>query len=164
MRFNRKFLSIILLILSSSLIAAENSAPIHIVADTVELDEKTGTSSYSGNVKLTQANLAIDADKISVFTSKKNLQKIIAVGKPATFTQIYTEKNLPPVTAQAKKIDYDAVNNSLTLFDDVQLKQGENTFTGDTIFYDIENNVMKAQGNEQTGRVQATIQLDSIKR
>lgn len=157
------FLFSLLLCLLATPVLADKKAPIHIEADTVELDEKTGTSTYSGNVKLTQANLSIKADNISVFTANKTLQKILATGSPAVFTQTNEEKSLPPVNASSSTIEYDASSDTLTLIDNVNLTQGDNSFSGDVIYYDISNNVMKAQGKKKTGRVQATIQLEKIK-
>ena len=50
---------------------------INIEADSVELDEKKGTSSYIGNVKLSQDNLSISADRVDVLTLDQKLDKII---------------------------------------------------------------------------------------
>lgn len=160
-----KIILITALILASQLsIAAGNRAPIHIEADSVELDEKTGTSSYTGNVKLIQGLMSIKASKITVFTDKQNLQKIIAEGKSATFEQKYDDPTLPDVTASAEKIIYDAQMSTLNLSVNVLLTQGENRFSGDAILYDTRNNIMKATSDSKSKRVQAIIQLDSIKK
>ncbi len=141
---------------------AASAPPIHIEADSVELDEQSGIGTYMGNVKLSQGNLRIDANSIRVFTDKKNLKKIVAEGSPAIFTQTDPTNEKPPIKAFARKIEYRATDKTLALFDQVKLQQGENIFTGDIIHYDIEHNVMKAEGSLKTGRVQATIQVESI--
>lgn len=141
---------------------AADDESIHIEADSVEMDEKSGTSAYIGNVKLSQSGLSISADKLVVYTDKVRLTKIVATGAPAKFTQAANEKFQEPITAEANTIEYDAQQQSLTLTRDVLLTQGENRFSGEIVEYDIRNNVMKASGASSKKRVQAIIQLDKL--
>ncbi|MDX1811929.1 MAG: lipopolysaccharide transport periplasmic protein LptA, partial [Gammaproteobacteria bacterium] len=90
------------------------------------------------------------------------LSKIIAYGKPAIFTQAPNEQT-EGVEARAATIEYEANTQTLLLTQNVELRQGENRFTGEVVRYDIPNNVMKASGNETNRRVQATIQLNQLK-
>jgi len=151
----------LILLLSTPWVAASENE-IHIEADKVEMDEKSGTSSYIGNVKLSQDNLTIHAETLTVYADKSSLSKIIAIGKPARFDQAATAKSPNPVSAEAKRIEYNAIALSLKLTSNVELRHGENRFTGEKVQYDIRNNIMKASGDENKKRVQAIIQLDNL--
>lgn len=155
----RKIIVSTLLFLASSFVMAQ---PIQIEADTVELEEKTGTSSYVGNVKLYQDDMSITANQLTVFTDKQSLTKIVATGTPARFTKENSNNIEAPVIAEAENIEYNAREQVLVLSEKVLLNQGENKFTGDIIEYDLRKNIMKARGKDDDGRIRAIIQLDTI--
>lgn len=163
--YNGKFLVFLLLYVVFSgfnLTRAEDNA-IHIEADKVELDEKSGISYYIGNVKLSQANLSITADKLTVFTENDELSHITAKGNPARFLKTPDKQTTSAVTAQALNIEFNARLQTLRLTGDVKVNQGDNHFSGENVSYDILNNVMKATGNETRKRIKAVIQMDTLK-
>ncbi len=65
----------------------DRDQPIHITADQALRDEKKGMTVYSGNVHMSQGSLRISADKITIFHSTEELDRVIAEGSPATLQQ-----------------------------------------------------------------------------
>ena len=68
-------------------LTSDKNEPILIEADQVQIVEKTGLSTYTGNVKFQQGSIKIEADNIVIYTEKKKFKKAIASGSPAHFTQ-----------------------------------------------------------------------------
>jgi len=143
-------------------LATDKSSPILIEADQVDMAKKAGVSTYSGNVKLTQGSIKIQADSIVVFTKDKKLRRLIANGSPATFRQI-PDLSSDEVQASAIRVEYSAITGLLLLQNTAKLEQGENHFSGSKIEYDTVNDVLSASssGKDQQ-RVQAIIQPETL--
>lgn len=63
----------------------DRDKPIQLEAERGQLDQKTGTSVYEGNVIITQGTLRLNADTATIYTKDGNFQRIETVGKPATW-------------------------------------------------------------------------------
>ena len=111
--------------------------PIRLLADKATYSERTGVTSYSGNVTITQGTLKLAADNITVNLSNgRSIQSAIATGRPATMQQIVTkEKGL--AKGQANKIDYNAQNGIVTLTGNAKLTQNGASFSGNVIRYSL---------------------------
>jgi len=133
--------------------------PIGIEADRAMFDERTGTSSFQGDVRLQRGNLNIIADKITLYRKAGHLERAVAEGKPARFTQ-----KLPTgetVHAEARTIEYFTLSEELRLTGSAELRRGKNQFTGEHIIYHIGADRVEASGNgEGKRRVQAIIYPD----
>lgn len=111
--------------------------PIRLLADKASYSERTGVTSYSGNVTITQGTLKLAADNITVNLSDgRSIQSAIATGRPATMQQVVTkEKGL--AKGQANKIDYNAQNGIVTLTGNAKLTQNGASFAGNVIRYSL---------------------------
>lgn len=134
----KKLLSLLLL-LSSNVYALPEDAnqPIRLTADRATYSERTGITTYSGNVKITQGTLKIGANNITVhLTQNRSIASALASGSPATFEQVVsTEKGL--AKGQANKIDYNATTGIITLTGNAKLTQGGGSFAGNVIRYSL---------------------------
>lgn len=129
---------------------SDASSEITIQSDTAEFDRKTGIAIYSGNVILEQGTLLIEADKITLYSDQQQqLEKAIAVGKPARFQQ-QTEADKGLTKARGQTITYLTQDKSVVLSKDAFLEQEESSFKGDLITYDIVNESIKAKGQADT--------------
>ena len=154
----------LLLILSSSLSAAKTTdqeQPINIEADSVEIREREGISTYRGHVKIIKGSMLIKGDLIYIHTGEKGLEKILVEGKPATFKHLNDQDE--EITAQSHKMTYQASSGILVLKKDAVLEQSNNRFTSEHIVYDTQKDIVQAGSDEQTtdqqpGRVSITIQ------
>jgi lipopolysaccharide export system protein LptA len=124
---------------------SDRHQPLKIVADTALIDEKDGTAVYTGNVVLTQGTLKIAADNISITTAEGKVDKVMANGDPALFSQV-PEPNQAEVIAKAKSIDYLVREQTLMLKRKASIVQGENIFRGEEILYEIQSQRLQALG------------------
>jgi len=158
-------LSLLLLIAASPLsYALENDkkSPIYIEANQVDMAEKSGISTYSGNVSLEQGSIKINADNIVVYTQNKKLQRIIATGNPALFSQ-KPDKRSDKVSASASHVEYSSAKGKLILLNNAKMQQGANVFTGNRIEYDTINDILSAKSSKKANqRVKAVIQPETF--
>jgi len=137
-------------------LSSDRSKPMHIEADNVEIDDRRGVSVYQGNVIVTQGTMRITADTLRVFTSEGDLERMVAVGKPATFKQRPDGKD-EDVRARALTMEYFADRDTVVLTDQAHLWQGPNTFTSKRIVYDVGNDHVDAGKQAGGDRVRITI-------
>ncbi len=158
------FLHILLLNYSVSSFALEidREKPVHISADKVTIDEKSGISRYMGNVKIEQGSMLLIGEKVTVYQPDGKLDKIIVDGTPAKFKQL-SDKNNQEISASAIKLIYYTISEKLILTGEASLKQGQNSFSGHTIEYDTRNSTVTANtDDDKKQRVNAVITPKSI--
>jgi len=147
---------------SALALKSDHDQPIHIEADSVNVDEKSGTSHYHGNVHFKQGSMILQADNILITTQKQKIHLINAKGNPAFFEQL-PDGEAEKIKARAKTIDYDAVGGHLILKTEAQLTQGTNVFTSNSIRYATkESQVIATSNGNETGRVRAVINPEKV--
>lgn len=129
---------------------SDATQPIRLLADKATYSERTGVTTYSGNVTIEQGTLKIAADNITLnLDDKRSIKTAVATGRPATMQQIVTkEKGL--AKGQANKIDYNAVTGIITLTGNAKLTQAGASFSGNTIRYSLKLGDVEA--NAGSGR------------
>ena len=137
--------------------------PIHIAANSASINDKTGITTYKGNVIIKQGTLLIEAAVVDMYRGNDGVDKLIAKGSPAHFRQ-KPSKTEPYSDAWGKHLVYQVKSRKLTITKSAKVIQGEDTFTGEKIIYDLENSIVDAFGNENpkdttsNGRVFMVIQ------
>lgn len=128
----------------ASALPSDANQPVRLLADRATYSERTGITTYSGNVIITQGTLKITASDIVVnLSNDRSISSAVANGRPATFEQIVTqEKGL--AKGQANKIDYNAVNGIVTLTGNARLSQAGASFSGNTIRYSLKDGDVEA--------------------
>ncbi len=160
---NKLFL-IVAGLLSFAVFALQQDAqqPIEIKAHTVLIDERTGVSIYTGNVKVSQGSLRLSAETVHVFSVKNQVNKMIAKGdknKRAHYQQNQVNQQRF-IEANALNITYLVGQESLHLKGKAHLIQGFDSFRGDTLDYDVKNNkIVAKQSKDGTQRVKFKIKL-----
>lgn len=124
--------------------------PIEIESDQATLDDKTGSSTYSGNVIISQGLSRLEADFIIVNSKDRKITSIQATGSPAHFVQ-QTALNEKSTHGYGNSIKYSTENESLTFKGEARLLQAENSFSGEEIEYDVVKKAIKAKGDENIG-------------
>lgn len=127
-----------------------SKAPIEIESDQAMLDDKSGTSTYSGNVIVSQGLTSLQADYITVTSQDRKIISITAIGNPAHFSQ-QTNKVSAATHGYGKQITYTTQDETLLFKGDAKLIQADNSFSGETIEYDVIKKAIKAKGNESQG-------------
>ena len=132
----------------------DEQQPMLIEADQVELDEAKSTSVYIGNVQVDQGSMRLLADHVTVVhRPDRRVKTVVALGAPVKYKQLL-DGDQGEVHAFAKRMDFDADKNELTLIDDALLIQGEDRISSNRIVYDRARSRMQAGG---TGRVKITL-------
>ena len=137
---------------------SDQQQPLYLEADNAELDEAKRLSLYTGNVIVRQGSLEIHADQVQIHhLEDKRPELIIATGQPATYQQL-VEGEEQPVEAQARRMEYQATKEEITLIDEAVVFQGTDTFRSDRILYDRRNAKVKA-GASALGKERVRIHI-----
>ena len=136
--------------------------PIEIEADSVIVDEISGFNEFLGDAEVRQGSLLITAELIQVQTNFDGVETMIAKGtieKPAKYTQSQ-ENQARYIEATADLITYDVNEGMVFLEGNAYLIQGFDSFSGDSLNYDINNDKVIVKGSEDgTERVKFKIVL-----
>ncbi|PKG79804.1 lipopolysaccharide transport periplasmic protein LptA [Shewanella sp. Actino-trap-3] len=109
---------------------------LKIVAVSQFADIKNNQIIFNGPVKIVQGSININADELRAFTPENSTsKKLIATGKPATFSQELDDGQIG--TASADEISYDLATTTLTLTGNAKLNQSGSQVTGNRIKYNI---------------------------
>ena len=145
--------------------AADRDKPIDLEADSVKVDDAKQTSTYFGNVILTQGTLVIHADKLIVHEDSEGFQHSTSLGNPTTFKQ-KLEGKTEYMQGSAQRIEYDGRMDKVQLYTKAWVKRGEDIVHGDYISYDANTEYAEVIGGgpqsatpgTPSGRVRAIIQ------
>ena len=142
--------------LSAAALSSDADQPIYVEADSVEIDEQLGTSTYRGNVKVTQGSLHLTADMITI-VEVENAKTITATGSPVRFRQLPDGED-QPVHGRSLRAEYQTESGVLTLYEKAHIDHGQNTFSSDRIQYNSHTATVLA-GRAASGqkRVHSTI-------
>ena len=136
--------------------------PIEIEAESVIVDEASGFNEFSGNAEIRQGSLLMTAELIQVQTNAGGVETMKATGtldNPAKYIQSQ-ENQARFIEATATKITYDVNEGMIFLVGNAYLIQGFDSFSGDTLTYDINNDKVIVKGSEDgTKRVKFKIDL-----
>ena len=152
----------------SSSLGADNDPPlpINIQADQAIVSELEGLSTYSGNVRITQGALQINAHEVRLTSQDNTVTTIVATGRagskePASFTQAPSQ-NLESIEASALTIEYKVSEEQLVLSGNATLALGQDQYRGDKLSYDVTRGIFKLEsGDSPSDRVNLTINPNS---
>ncbi len=163
MYFHKLILLFLAALLSSGAFAlsSDREQPIQIEADKATLDNIKMIVLYKGNVIIVQGSIRINADSVTLnYTQKQEIEKVVAMGKPAFFRQRLDGGD--EIKAKAQEMEYDAFSNTLYLKRDAELRKGKggtNTYSSRAprITYDTQRGIIKADGGKnKKGRIKMT--------
>ncbi len=141
-------------------LSSDREQPIFIEAEEVELDKQKGISRYHGNVRFRQGSLVIHGGTILLYHKDGQVEKVIINGQPASFQQ-QPDKGETTIVSQARKMEYIASRSRLFLYDNAQVSQGKNSFSGEKIEYDIIKGTVVANKNSSgKNRINAILEPD----
>jgi len=149
--------TVLLTALSALALPEDSQQPIHVASDKAFIDRPGGTLVYTGNVKMNQGTLRIEADKITITQNDDGLQKVVAEGKPARYEQVINPKQ-DKTHAFGETIIYETYKDQLTLLVNAGLTKQGNEFKGEKIVYLIEQQKVKAESPKQDERIRMVIQ------
>ncbi|MCO8042294.1 lipopolysaccharide transport periplasmic protein LptA [Acinetobacter bohemicus] len=141
---------------------SDRNQAITLLADRATFNERTGVTTYSGNVIIEQGTMKLQANSIVAnLNSKKQISVITATGSPARFQQkIDAAKGL--AKGQAQKIVYNAETGIITLSGNAYLQQDGASIRGNILKYSMNKGDIEAIGTpnktgSSSGRVEIVI-------
>jgi lipopolysaccharide export system protein LptA len=129
-------------------LSTDKDQPIHLEADSVEIDEASGISIYQGNVIITQGSLKLWADKMWIHRSNGVTKKIITEGNPTHFRQLM-DNSQEEVKGSAKRAEFFLDVDEMHLTQDAILEQSQDTFQSDRIIFLRSKSQVKAGTSAQ---------------
>ena len=144
--------------LSAQALPDDRDQPIHIAADKALRDEKQGITVYSGNVRMSQGSMELEADKLTIYQIDDDADKIVAQGNPAKMRQ-QPEPDESLVHAHALVITYLRTKDMVHLQDNARIEQAGDLVTGESIDYFITEQLIKAESGESEKSEQVQVIL-----
>ena len=140
----------------------DSKQPIEIEAESVMVDETSGFNEFIGNAEVRQGSLLMTAEIIQVQTNIDGVESMLAKGTikdPAKYIQ--DQEDQPRfIEATATLITYDVNKGLIFLEGNAHLIQGFDSYSGEKLYYDIDNDKVTVTGSEDgTKRVKFKIAL-----
>jgi lipopolysaccharide export system protein LptA len=126
-------------LLPFSVLAQQKSAEeiAHFAADHVALQGESGTTIYTGHVKMDQGTTHLIAEKVVAYKNEQGeIDKIVATGNPAHYITL-PENQTDPVYATGDTIEYYPLVRKAIIIGHGQVTQAENSLKGSYIIYDM---------------------------
>ena len=151
------------LALPASAERADREKEIVVGADRLTADDANKTSTFEGNVIVTQGTMRMTASKVTVREDKDKHQYYVANGAPVTFRQ-KRDNTDEWIEGFADRAEFDDRNDVLKLFNRAKVKRNNDELAGDVITYDMKKEVAEVTGAPAgastpagTGRVKVII-------
>lgn len=143
---------------------SDKNQALHISANKQDVDLKLGEVIYTGDVKLTQGTLEINAQKLTVHKDKNQSEEsVTAEGSPARYKQ-QPEADKAVINAEAGVIHYNFKTEQITLDKNVSIEQNGSISKAGHVDYDIKSQTAKFSIGESKGRVETIIPAKTDKK
>ena len=114
-------------------------------ADKLTADDAKKTSTFSGNVVVTQGTMRMTAATVTVKEDPERHKYYVAHGNPVTFRQKLDNSD-EWVEGYAQRAEFDDRNDMLRLYDNARVKRDQNEITGNFISYDMRRELAEVTG------------------
>jgi lipopolysaccharide export system protein LptA len=148
MRAPRSAILASLLVLACAPAAAERGdreKEIVVGADRLTADDANRTSTFEGNVIVTQGTMRMTAGRVVVREDAQRHKVYVASGSPVTFRQ-KRDKVDEWVEGFAERAEFDDRDDVLKLFNKARVKSNQNELAGEFISYDMKREVAEVTG------------------
>lgn len=135
----------------------DRSQPIQLEANRGQIDQKTGVSTYEGNVIISQGSMRMNAEVATIHIKDGGFQRMEATGNPVNL-RYRPNANKPEIIGTSQRVEYDVPSAKVIMSGNAKLTQGQDTFTGERVEYDLKGDVVRARGAGDSGRIQFIIQ------
>ncbi len=139
-------------ITTSALRGLDTKAPIDVDADRIDVLDQQNQAIFTGNVRVRQANLTLEADRIKVAYARPAGSK----GGDPVIQRLDADGNVrlatPTERATGRFGIYDVDKRILTLIGDVVLTQGTTKVKGNRLTIDLASGRSTLDGRTSTGQ------------
>lgn len=129
------------------------NAPLEITADSLEVDQTTGASMFSGNVVATQGDMRISAQSLNLTYedgAREGSRRIGTLTMQGDVTMVTEAEAI-----EAQRAIYAMSDQTLEMIGDVVLVQGANLLSGERFVADLRTGT-----GRMIGRVRTIIRVD----
>lgn len=125
-------------------IAVDTTAELEITADSLSIDQDTGSAVFDGNVIIGQGDLRLTAGRVEVIygTDTSEIARLVASGKITFVTA--------SEAAEAQDATYDITTGMLTLTGDVILTQGASAISAGRMIINVSDGTATMDGRVRT--------------
>ena len=124
---------------------ADREKEIVVNADKLSADDAKKTSTFSGNVVVTQGTMRMTAAVVTVKEDAERHKYYVANGNPVTFRQKLDNSD-EWVEGYAQRAEFDDRNDMLRLYDNARVKRDQNEIAGNFISYDMRRELAEVTG------------------
>lgn len=138
-------IALIILSLVSSYAFAEKTVArekVFIDADHVTMNINSGSSSYSGNVRITQGELSLTGDRVIIIQNNNEIERMTVTGKPARYNHVTEDGQ--KIKAESEQMVYTVSENKLVLTTNARLEQPDHKVSSQKITYDTAKKIIIA--------------------
>lgn len=148
------------LLFNTAQAAEQSKMPINIHADNADFNQKSGASTYTGNVKLTRGGLTLSGNKLVVSHLKNKRQvKAVLTGNPAHIDKQPDADDDKVIKGHSSQIEYSNASSVITLSGQAKVTRAGDTIRGAVITYNVDTGATRAKrGNNDNERVHITIE------
>jgi lipopolysaccharide export system protein LptA len=124
---------------------ADREKEIVVNANRLTADDAKKTSTFEGNVVVTQGTMRMTAERVTVREDAQRHKYYVANGNPVTFRQKLDNSD-EWVEGFAQRAEFDDRNDILRLYDNARVKRDQNEITGNFISYDMRKELAEVTG------------------
>ncbi|WP_343596355.1 lipopolysaccharide transport periplasmic protein LptA [Acinetobacter sp.] len=142
--------------ISAYALPSDRNQPVSLVADRATYNDKTGYTTYSGNVIIEQGTMKLQADTVTAqLNSNRQISTVTALGRPARFQQ-KTDQSKGLAKGEGQKIVYNADTGIITLTGNAFVNQDGASVRGATLRYSMNKGDIEAIGSSSNGSATST--------
>lgn len=135
----------------------DDTDPMYVEADRVDIDDARGESRYKGQVEVNQGGIYIAGNSMITYQSDKgDVNKVVTLGKPAKFQQ-KPEAGKKSMDATANRIEFYMDTDLVLLIGNAQIKQSNTEFFGNRIEYNMKTQAVHADKGKTSKRVRMVL-------
>ncbi|WP_461538073.1 lipopolysaccharide transport periplasmic protein LptA [Spongorhabdus nitratireducens] len=123
---------------------SDRSEPIRIASDSADIDDKTGTATYRGNVVMTQGTTRLTGDVVTIKSENREVVEVTAVGKPAHYRE-QQEGEQGEMKSWGNTIHYYVAQEKVVLLENARVEQKTDEVRGKRIDYDMKTQRINAR-------------------
>lgn len=160
-----RFIALPALLLATSLAGAQNQAPestaeavvqaaaetvveppIIIDSDTNQYDLRSGVTRFSDNVTIQRGAMLVNADEGVVHQADGRITRVELFGSPTTWRDRLDDGSI--VEGRADQIEFEVIENVVTLTGNARLRHEQGEFTGNQLVYDLDTESLSGRGTD----------------
>ncbi len=125
-------------------ITVDTNAAIEVTAESLSVDQDTGSAVFAGNVIIGQGDLRLSAGRVEVIYAASNSEIARLIATEGVTFATATE------AAEAQTADYDITTGQLILSGDVLLTQGASAISAERMVVNVTDGTAQMEGRVRT--------------